>query len=259
MLSSRFKPWHVPLFLGEVRVADGVTRRPVLVHFEVTHALQRALRLLRLLEDAGAERANETQALRRRGAILQSDARHVHRRRAAAADAISRTSSPRSRRDPPQVRHAASRTAAMLTPERAQLALGRRRQSVQHLARLPRRAARRGARHSRPHGEDPRHGRARCARAASTTSASTRSSRTTTSTRSCPIVQRAAELGVGVNFSVYTDFKNGNRDHLVQDEAVRSRSTRSSASCWRSSVAGAASSRTPTTTSSRFRATCAAS
>ena len=32
-----------------------------------------------------------------------------------------------------------------------------------------------------------------------------------------PIVQRAASLGCGVNFSVYTDAKNGNRDHLVAD------------------------------------------
>jgi MoaA/NifB/PqqE/SkfB family radical SAM enzyme len=32
-----------------------------------------------------------------------------------------------------------------------------------------------------------------------------------------PIVQRAAALGCGVNFSVYTDSKNGNRDHLVAD------------------------------------------
>lgn len=30
-----------------------------------------------------------------------------------------------------------------------------------------------------------------------------------------PIVERAAELGGGVNFSVYTDLKNGNRDHLI--------------------------------------------
>ena len=30
-----------------------------------------------------------------------------------------------------------------------------------------------------------------------------------------PIVERAAALGGGVNFSVYTDFKNGNRDHLL--------------------------------------------
>jgi MoaA/NifB/PqqE/SkfB family radical SAM enzyme len=32
-----------------------------------------------------------------------------------------------------------------------------------------------------------------------------------------PIVRRAAALGCGVNFSVYTDAKNGNRSHLVND------------------------------------------
>ena len=31
-----------------------------------------------------------------------------------------------------------------------------------------------------------------------------------------PIVERAASLGGGVNFSVYTDFKNGNREHLLR-------------------------------------------
>ncbi|MGH7695105.1 MAG: radical SAM protein, partial [Gemmatimonadaceae bacterium] len=30
-----------------------------------------------------------------------------------------------------------------------------------------------------------------------------------------PILRRAESLGCGVNFSVYTDFKNGNRDHLL--------------------------------------------
>ncbi|MEP6493823.1 MAG: radical SAM protein [bacterium] len=32
-----------------------------------------------------------------------------------------------------------------------------------------------------------------------------------------PIVRRAAELGVGVNFSIYTDAKNGNKDYLIRD------------------------------------------
>ncbi|HEX4683760.1 MAG TPA: radical SAM protein [Gemmatimonadaceae bacterium] len=35
-----------------------------------------------------------------------------------------------------------------------------------------------------------------------------------------PIVRRAAELGYGVNLSVYTDSKNGNRDHLIGDVQV---------------------------------------
>ena len=36
-----------------------------------------------------------------------------------------------------------------------------------------------------------------------------------------PIVLRARELGVGVNFSVYTDAKNGNRDYLLSGEPER--------------------------------------
>lgn len=35
-----------------------------------------------------------------------------------------------------------------------------------------------------------------------------------------PIVHRAAELGIGVNLSVYTDSKNGNRAHLVRQEQL---------------------------------------
>jgi MoaA/NifB/PqqE/SkfB family radical SAM enzyme len=35
-----------------------------------------------------------------------------------------------------------------------------------------------------------------------------------------PIVHRAAELGVGVNFSVYTDSKNGTRQYLVDGDAL---------------------------------------
>jgi MoaA/NifB/PqqE/SkfB family radical SAM enzyme len=36
-----------------------------------------------------------------------------------------------------------------------------------------------------------------------------------------PLVERAAELGVGVNFSLYTDFKNGNQEYLLQNGFVR--------------------------------------
>jgi len=35
-----------------------------------------------------------------------------------------------------------------------------------------------------------------------------------------PIVRRAEELGAGVNLSVYTDSKNGNRSHLIRNEQV---------------------------------------
>ena len=36
-----------------------------------------------------------------------------------------------------------------------------------------------------------------------------------------PIVERAQALKVGVNFSVYTDSKNGNRTHLIRGEQLR--------------------------------------
>ena len=36
-----------------------------------------------------------------------------------------------------------------------------------------------------------------------------------------PIVRRAAEMGVGVNFSCYTDNKNGNEDGLIRDSEIR--------------------------------------
>jgi len=35
-----------------------------------------------------------------------------------------------------------------------------------------------------------------------------------------PIVTRARELGCGVNFSCYTDAKNGNRDGLIEDQQI---------------------------------------
>jgi len=35
-----------------------------------------------------------------------------------------------------------------------------------------------------------------------------------------PIVHRAREMGCGVNFSCYTDAKNGNRDGLIEDQQI---------------------------------------
>jgi MoaA/NifB/PqqE/SkfB family radical SAM enzyme len=35
-----------------------------------------------------------------------------------------------------------------------------------------------------------------------------------------PIVETAAQLGIGVNFSLYTDFKNGNQRHLIDGPLV---------------------------------------
>lgn len=40
-----------------------------------------------------------------------------------------------------------------------------------------------------------------------------------------PIVEKAASLGCGVNFSLYTDSKNGNRDHLLDAQHMEQLST----------------------------------
>ena len=97
-------------------------------------------------------------------------------------------------------------------------------QPVQHLARLPRRAARRGARHSRARrAKIFAHVDGMRARGIDNIRFNT-VIKDDNLDSSCPSSSARAELGCGVNFSVYTDAKNGNRDHLV----AASRCTRSS-------------------------------
>ncbi|CAA9294157.1 MAG: hypothetical protein AVDCRST_MAG11-345, partial [uncultured Gemmatimonadaceae bacterium] len=119
-------------------------------------ALQRPLRLLRLLEDPGGGEGARGEELRRRGAALRPDARDVHRRGAAPAEGPRGARRGSERRDPPEVRdaHHARRDAH---PRAGARALGRGDQPVQHLARLPRRPARHGAGDPRPHREDLPH------------------------------------------------------------------------------------------------------
>ena len=179
---ARFKPWHVPLFLAKYAWL-ACAARPVLVHFEVTLRCNARCGFCDYWKTPADAKAHELQVVRRRRALLQSDAGHVHRRRAAAAPR-SRGARRRGRR------RGAAQVLTLITHggcsrRSARVAVECGHQPVQHLARLPRRAARRRARHSRAHGEDLRARSTACARAASTTSASTRSSRTTTSISCC--------------------------------------------------------------------------
>ena len=150
MLSARFKPWHVALFLGKYAWLTA-RRRPVLVHFEVTLRCNARCGFCDYWKTDASARASRAQELRRRRAVLQSDARHVHRRRADAAPRSRGSRRRRRPRDLAEVRHADHARRDAHARARA-VAVGRRRQPVQHLARLSRRAARRGARHSRPRG-----------------------------------------------------------------------------------------------------------
>ena len=69
-----------------------------------------------------------------------------------------------------------------------------------------------------------------------------------------PIVRRAAQLGVGVNLSVYADTKNGNTQFCLGSRSPRAARRGSLPSCSRSSGRVAVSLPTPIITSSRFRA-----
>ncbi|CAA9335030.1 MAG: hypothetical protein AVDCRST_MAG40-2114, partial [uncultured Gemmatimonadaceae bacterium] len=139
---------------GEVRVAQAAPP-PGARALRGDAPVQRPLRLLRLLEDAGRRPGARGEELRRRGAPLRPDARDLHGRRAAAPP---RPRGPRGRGergDPAQVHHAHHPRRDAHARARA-LPLGRGDQPVQRVARLPGRAARRGARHPRAHRQDLR-------------------------------------------------------------------------------------------------------
>ena len=60
MLSSRFKPWHVPLFLAKYAWL-GLRRRPVLVHFEVTMRCNARCGFCDYWKTPSSDRENETE------------------------------------------------------------------------------------------------------------------------------------------------------------------------------------------------------
>jgi MoaA/NifB/PqqE/SkfB family radical SAM enzyme len=222
MLSSHFRPWHVPAFLAKYAWLT-VRRRPVLVHFEVT---------LRCNARCGFCDYWKTDAGARAGEL------------ASFADAarffnpmmITFTGGePTLRRDLEELVSAVARAVRVkyitllthggtLTPERAmalwQAGVDQFSISLDYL--------------------DERHDRAR-----GIPGLTDRIMRLVPTIRErgidgirfntvirndnldqlLPIVRRARELGGGVNFSLYTDFKNGNRYHLLgkqhQDELNR--------------------------------------
>jgi MoaA/NifB/PqqE/SkfB family radical SAM enzyme len=214
MLSARFKPWHVPLFLAKYAWLTA-RRMPVLVHFEVTLRCNArcgfcdywktdpSARATELKSFADAARFFNPMLVTFTGGepLLRRDLEDLV---AAVARAI-------------QLKYVTLIThGGMLSPERGQslwdagvnqfnisldyldgrhdLARGIPGLTAKILATVPVMRAR---------GID--------------------SIRFNTVIKDdnldqlLPIVQRAAALGCGVNFSVYTDAKNGNRDHLVTE------------------------------------------
>ena len=185
-------------------------RRPVLVHFEVTHALQRALRLLRLLEDARRAKARRAEELRRRGALLQPDAGHVHRRRADLRRDLEDLVAAVDARGAPQVRHADHARRHAHAGARA-VAVGRGINqfniSLDYLD--GRHDAARGI--PGPDREDLHATSRRCATRGIDSIRFNTVIKDDNLDQLMPIVAaRARSSACGVNFSVYTDAKNGN-------------------------------------------------
>ena len=217
MISSRFKPYHVPVFL--VKYAWLTARkRPVLVHFEVTERCNARCGFCDYWKTPASEKANETEGF-------------VEAARFFNPMLVTFTGGePLLRRDLEQIVravHAAIRIkyitlithGGMLTPERGRslwdAGVSQLNISLDYL----------DGRHDAARGI-PGLTRRILDTVTAMRSAGIDAIRFNTVIRNdnldelLPLVRRAHELGVGVNFSVYTDFKNGNRDFLVQNGRV---------------------------------------
>jgi MoaA/NifB/PqqE/SkfB family radical SAM enzyme len=217
MLSARFKPWHVPLFLAKYGYLVA-RRRPVLVHFEVTLRCNARCGFCDYWKTPASAKADELRSF--------ADAARFFNPMLITFTG----GEPLLRRDLEEL--VAAVTAAvrlkyvtlithggMLTPQRARAlwdaGINQFNISLDYL--------------------DARHDAAR-----GIPGLVERIFRTVETMRGdgidnirfntvikddnldqlMPIVHRAAELRCGVNFSVYTDFKNGSRDHLVRGEQL---------------------------------------
>ncbi|HEU4628285.1 MAG TPA: radical SAM protein [Gemmatimonadaceae bacterium] len=217
MLSARFKPWHVPLFLAKYAYLRA-RRRPVLVHFEVTMRCNARCGFCDYWKTEASAKERELQS-------FAEAARYFNPMLVTFTGG-----EPTLRRDLEDVVRAVCGAVrlkyvtlithgGMLTPERARslwdAGINQFSISLDYL--------------------DGRHDTAR-----GIPGLTARILRTVDTVRGqgidnirfntvikddnldqiVPIVRRAEALGCGVNLSVYTDAKNGNREHLIRDEQL---------------------------------------
>ena len=217
MLSSRFKPWHVPLFLGKYAWLR-LRRRPLLVHFEVTLRCNARCGFCDYWKTDASERDRELKSYADAARYfnpmlvtftggeptLRSDLESLVR---AVSDAV-------------RLKYVTLIThGAMLSPDRAwslwEAGINQFNISLDYL--------------------DGRHDDAR-----GIPGLTEKIFRTVPAMRErgidnirfntvikddnldqiLPIVERAAAMDCGVNLSVYTDAKNGNREHLLRAGAA---------------------------------------
>jgi MoaA/NifB/PqqE/SkfB family radical SAM enzyme len=217
MLSSRFKPWHVPLFLAKYAWL-GVTQRPVLVHFEVTMRCNARCGFCDYWKTPATERENETErcadAARFFNPMLVTFTGGEPLLRRDLEDLVSAV------RDAIRLKYITLIThGGLLTPERGrslwEAGVSQFNISLDYV----------DGRHDTERGIPGLTGKI-LATAGAMRSAGIDAIRFNTVIKRdnlahvVEIVRVAQELGVGVNFSVYTDFKNGNRDHLVQNGSI---------------------------------------
>lgn len=218
MLSARFKPWHVPLFVGKYAWLR-MRRRPVLVHFEVTLRCNARCNFCDYWKTDASERERELKsfadAARYFNPMIVTFTGGEPTLRKDLEDVVSAVN------DAVRLKYITVIThGAMLTDERAwslwEAGINQFSISLDYL--------------------DGRHDEARgipgltdkiFRNVPRMLERGIDNIRFNTVIKDdnldqiVPIVERAAAMGCGVNLSVYTDSKNGNKDHLVRDEQLR--------------------------------------
>ena len=218
MLSARFKPWHVPVFLAKYAYLT-VTRRPVLVHFEVTMRCNAHCGFCDYWKTDPSAKATElnsfAEAARFFNPMVITFTGGEPTLRRDLEDIVDGVNSAVRLKYMTLITH-----GGMLTPERARsiwkAGINQFNISLDYL--------------------DERHDTAR-----GIPGLGSKIMRTVPRMREIgitgirfntvikrdnldqlmPIVTRARELGCGVNFSCYTDAKNGNTEGLIERDQIR--------------------------------------
>jgi MoaA/NifB/PqqE/SkfB family radical SAM enzyme len=218
MLSARFKPWHVALFLAKYAWLTS-RRRPVLVHFEVTLRCNAHCGFCDYWKTSPDTRAAELKsyadAARYFNPMLVTFTGGEPTLRRDLEDLVAEVDRAISLKYVTLITH-----GAMLTAERARAlwdaGVNQFNISLDYL----------DERHDRARGIPGLSARIRAAIPAMR-AAGIDNIRFNTVIKNdnldqiIPIVRRAEELGVGVNFSVYTDAKNGNKEFLIGGGELR--------------------------------------
>lgn len=219
MLSARFKPYHVPLFLTKYAWLKA-RRRPVLVHFEVTQRCNARCGFCDYWKTPASAKAEEVKSF--------ADAARFFNPMLVTFTG----GEPLLRRDLEDLVAAVARAirlkyvtlithGGMLTPERGQslwdAGVNQFNISLDYL----------DARHDQARGipglVDKIFASVEAMRARGIDNVRFNTViKDDNLDQILPIVRRAESMGCGVNLSVYTDSKNGNQRHLVRDEQCAS-------------------------------------